>query len=516
MKSKLNNNNYLSVWKHFEIIYGLNFSISINHLVSILNDNGKISNVSKLTAKLTDQKNKIIEKIKIIKEQLSNPTNAFAEKTVELYCRAVIIQYRLMSIQREILKSKASPMEWDDTTLGLLNDVYRNVKGIDANLENIRKHFTQTGEKVPAPILKKYTAYICQKDYSSCRFELTNVMKFFGTNFEKSECKRVPDIDFNAEMSWAEKLFTHRFRTSKQIQTKLPQGNLIILDNTDSPLLYQKSNSISKESKNYLKNTIRGNKITDIMKEAHSYNQYGLKHHGELTITDIARGREQKLQYWYEMDKLSDKLKEMNSTTVSVDAARNPLRFITTKKSKGTNCQKTTSCVKKQNGTKTENGNVKIVIQHSTEPETYSLIKDTHGNTEWKDVEYIPNYMGIMNELRMPVSDFGFKFNKYLANWEKHQKKWTPKYKESVAGESLKYTVTEKTPIKKTINKFKYTISETMERLPNQLLKSNYLGLMNVMAANIEEKSKNGEEVVVDDIESLSKLIKKFSKINND
>jgi hypothetical protein len=420
-----------------------------------------------------------------------------------------------MSIQRKILKSKTSSMEWDDTTIGLLNDVYRKIKGIDTNLEIIRGYFTKIGEKVPPQILKKYTEYICQEKYNSCRFELANVMKFFGADIDTSDtCRNVSDIkfDYTSKLSWAEKLFTHRFRTSKQILTELPLGNLIILDNTDSPLLYQKSNSISKESKKYIKNTIRGNKIEHILKEAHSYNQYGLKHHGELSITDIARGREQKLQYWYEMDKLSDKLKEINFTTLSVDAAKQPLQFVTTKTEihANGNCQKNNSCVTIKGNV---NGNVKILIKHSTTPDTYSLVKDTHGNTEWKDIEYIPNYMGIMNELRIHVFDFGFKFNKYLANREKHQRNWTPKYK--MVQLDSKYTVSEKTTAQSTINKYKFQVSEILEQLPNQLLKSNFLGLMNVMATNIEEKSKNISEdsVVVDDIESLSKLFKKFKKV---
>jgi len=505
------NSNYLSVWKQFEIIYGLNFSISINHLVSILIDTGKP------IIELNKQKEKLTEKIKVIQTQFSNPANDFAGKTVELYCRAIIMQHALMSIQRKILKSKASSMEWDDTTIGLLNDVYRKIKGIDTNLEIIRGHFTKVGEKVPPQILKKYTEYICQAEYNSCRFELANVMKFFGADNDTSiVCRNLPDINFNLKLSWAEKLFTHRFRTSKQILTELPLGNLIILDNTDSPLLYQKSNSISKESKKYIKNTIRGNKIEHILKEAHSYNQYGLKHHGELTITDIARGREQKLQYWHEMDKLSDKLKEINFTTLSVDAAKQPLQFVTTKTEIHANggCEKNKLCVSREGNA---NGNVKILIKHSTKPDTYSLVKDTHGNTEWKDIEYIPNYMGIMNELQHHVFDFGFKFNKYLANREKHQRDWTPKYKElkSEPGKSSNYTVSEKTTTKSTINKFKFQVSEILEQLPNQLLKLNFLGLMNVMATNIEEKSKNIsiENVVVDDIESLSKLFKKFEKV---
>lgn len=291
---------YLEIRKLFEEVYGINLAIGINHLFRIIGENPGFDDLKpKLEKQLIN-----IKKIQSLTKEVSSATHVF-----KLYTKAIIIQNNLMAIQRTILKSKASPLEWEDKTLSFLNDVYRKVKGIDEKLGQILVLFAKTNEKVPESTMQEYQKYICGKEYNNVRYDLINAIKAFNSGSFPKPTGVCEIPRFGEGLSWAEKMFTHRFRTVPLAQKEPVSRNKIEIDNTESPLVY---NTTGDSNNTNIKKKIAVNQVTHYLNEAQRYANYKLTHKYNLSPKDRLDGYSLKLELEAQIEKETEASKKKN------------------------------------------------------------------------------------------------------------------------------------------------------------------------------------------------------------
>lgn len=429
-------NKYTKIFKLFEEVYGFNLSIGISNLTRIINENHQYKDKK---ARVEKQRAHVAERIESLKSAVG------AADVFKLYIKAVIIQNKLIGIQREILKSKVSPLQWEDKTLSILNDIYRKIKGIDEHLSSILKEFGKIKEPVPASVIKEFQDYVCNKEYTSCRFAIVNAIKAFnhGEYPETRETCGVPEF---GDLEWPEKMFTHRYRTVPST-TILPHR--FEIDNTESPLIYGQRGSGSTKTK------VAANQVLHYLNEAQRYNNYGLTHKYNLSPKDRLDGYNLKLQLENSIDKETEKSQKNMFAGVTVADAKNPLRFI---RKVGTRAGPLrTHPINYREG----KGPVQIVIKMADGSQ--SLVTDLSGNTSWQDLEYIPNYLGIVSTVGQ---DFGFKFNKYYSIWLK------------INGDPIAIKQKETDEDESAVAPDKNKMKGIYTSLNNRLLKSNFRGQM--------------------------------------
>ena len=464
-----------TIFKLFEELYGINLSIAANNLMRFNMSKPELEN---LLTMIINRKNE--------------ESDSFAITVFNLYTKAIIIQNKLLKIQRTILKSKASPLEWEDKQLSILNDAYRKIKNANDNLSQIIQLFSKTGEIVPYEDIEKINSYICEKKYSSSKYDLINALKAFNSgNLADPTCPATPY--FNDKLSWAEKMFTHRYRTIPLTQKELPiVSNHIQLeiDNTDSPLIYTSSNTKNEKK-------IAVNQVQYYLNEAQRYANYQLTHKYDLSPKDRLAGYNLKLQLEDMINKETEHSIEKMFAGITIKDAKNPLRFIKISQPRTAKTPCSTCITRKEGKIQTYYVVVKMADNSK------HLVCDLHGNTNWQDIEYIPNYIGIRTEITrsvQPLHDLGFKFNKYYGTWQifNEEHEYIPK--------ELEMKNISKSIIKSSTEELK-TIYKS---LPNRLLKSNFRGQVYSIAKLIEPYNVKTPKK---DINTLYELIKWYRSI---
>lgn len=418
------------MWKHFETIYFTSFTTAVFNYKVVFDMIGKekyqsqLKKLKEIIQQITYVSKLIVEEIKVNSQNI-DLTNIF-----QIYCYTICIQYALLKMRIDILRSRDRIMDFkdpapiykgdvEDNTLRILNDIYRHCVEVDNSLFEVRKTLVKLNQPIPEQALTTMNKKICEYKSDTLKHRLWNMMRFFksigkkGQQIELDQCTTDITTDQSGGQYWAETIFTHRLRTTGKVTTKPSfTQKSIIIDNSDSPIVY-KNTDINKD---FNEQSRAKNNLKYILRESHNYNQHGLTHMYNVSVTDRSYALDILHKLDTQMTKNSKNEIAENKKGITVDNVKNPLKYF--KRKTNTFKQKPIKILENKSS---KNPKYTIWMKHYVDgTDCYWQVCDKAGLTEWDDLSDIPNYIGIAKQLKRSVVDGGFLFNKYLESWDQN------------------------------------------------------------------------------------------------
>jgi len=400
------------VWQQFEAIYLTAFDASIYDLAMILKMHGnKIPKLQIIFRELEQQKinaDKVLKNIILPQVRKTDPEK-FPSLIFRTYLLTIVMQFKIIRMQRSITKQK-----WNDKTSARLNDIYRKCIRVDKHLQIIQRDLVDLKVKIPADILDKYTNQVCDgATRMALKYRLANMLRFFLTISDVTgTCSKTPEFIPHYDLKklhWSEILFLHRMHSV--LTKKSPSGNVITIDNTDSPLVYYDLNP----DKYYTDRVRRKTHILGILRKAHDYNQYGLKHKYYCSPQDRAN----KMNTLHVLDKeIDDWVHQKKKGGITKIDAQNPLgntKVVNTKDVKYLPAGKSVTSTK-------GSGKWSLILKHNLGAKW--VLQNVCGQSTFSRFEDLPNAFGL-SQILSRGSNYdlgGYTLNKYMESWTEANK----------------------------------------------------------------------------------------------